>query len=559
MAREKQHSTQKTPIQAWETNTRTTPVAHEKTMRRDEVSVVTSSYGGKLVPLKSSALLREDGLLSSTVTVNVQMAETAKMLLNPVRVAAAAYLVPKLAFERFKDMGQIDRSYNGQQEVDTNVIPWFETTTWPALNDHEIYKALGLHGVPGELINRDYETAYNCLWNYIAANRSPSLTPRAENDATLAPAFWANTQMKHVVPTFDEALIEGRVPLNLVGGTLAPVIVQEGAPGDTPAFPTTLNLARAADDRRAIAADASSNLSNLVAEMADVMAGSISLADIDLARETAAWARLRTQYQGKSEEWMMDQLLAGMRIPDEGLKQPILLDTQETIMGMSQRYATDSGNLQKSVTDGRTSLQLRLRSPVIPCGGVVMIVAQALPEQVYERQIDYYLGATEVKDLPNRISDELDPQPVSMVANKEVDVKHTAKDGLFGYAPLNHKWTGGGPNVGGRYYRPDPDAAWDEDRNRIWDSAVKDPSLGPDFYLATTLHHNVFQTQNEEPFEWWCGGRLMIEGLTYFGPSLRESKDDYQKVLAKVDTGRLKGDGTDDPLNPPTATESVLE
>lgn len=188
-----------------------------------------------------------------------------------------------------------------------------------------------------------------------------------------------------------------------------------------------------------------------------------------------------------------------------------------------------------------------------------MIVGQALPEQIYERQADYYMTATQVKDLPNRISDELDPQPVQMVANKEVDVKHETKDGLFGYAPLNHKWTGGSPKVGGRYYRPDPDAAWSEDRNRIWDTGVKNPTLGPDFYLASSLHHNVFQSSNEEPFEWWVGGVIRISGLTYFGPSLRESRDDYVKVLSKVNMGRLKGDGTDKPSEPPTGPTAYVE
>lgn len=565
MMRPKQHSTQKTPIQAWETNTRTSPVKHERTRRRDAVSVVSSSYGGKLVPLKMLGMFREDNVMNSELTLNVQMDETASMLLNPVRIAAAAYVVPKLAHERFKDMGMIDRAYNGLPESDANVIPWFNTAPWA---ENEIFKACGLHGVPNEDINLDYIEAYNVLWNFIAANRSSSLTARAENDATLAPAFWNNTALKHVVPTFDEAMIEGRVPLNLVGGTLAPVTgigvqsanypmadisVTETMGQQT--YPNARQIGEGDLDKAAFIKGnaATSSFPAVYAELAEVMAGSISLADIDLARETASWARLRTQYQGKSEEWMMDQLLAGMRIPDEGLRNPILMDTAETVVGMSQRYATDSSNLLASVTDGRTSLQLRLRSPEIPCGGTIVVVAQALPEQIYERQTDYYMAATKVSDLPNRIADELDPQPVSMVGNKEVDVKHTTPDGLFGYAPLNHRWTGGSPKVGGRYYRSDPQAPWDEDRNRIWDTGVVDPALGPDFYLATTLQHLVFQTQNKEPFEWWLGGSISIAGLTYFGPSLRESKDDYQKVLSKVNTGRLKGDGTDDPLNPPTS------
>ena len=546
--RQKQHSTQRTPIQAWETNTRTTPVNHEKTTRTKMVSVVTSSFGGKLVPLKAEGMFREDGILNSTVSVNLQMAETAKMLLNPVRIAAAAYVVPKLALERFKDMGTIDRSYNGQEEVNGEVVPWFQTVA--GQDGNEILETLGIHYVPGENINLDYVEAYNCIWNYIATNRSPSIALRQEHASGLAPAFWANTQMKHVVPTFDDAMIEGEIPLNVTAGNLpvrginffGGVTQLVDSHIENTANEVTLTEATYQNGVKLNKPAAGGIYAELVEDGITV-----SLANIDLARETAAWARLRTQYQGKSEEWMMDQLLAGMRIPDEGLRYPILLDTQETIVGMSQRYASDSDNLTKSVVDGRTSLQLRLRAPAIPCGGVLMIVAQALPEQIYERQVDYYMQAQTVADLPNRISDELDPQPVEMVANKEVDAKHSDADGLFGYAPLNHRWTGGAPNVGGRYYRPDPNAAWDEDRNRIWDTGVVDPQLGPDFYMSSSLQHNVFETQNEDPFEWWVGGSVSFSGLTYFGPSLRESTDDYDSVLGKVDTTRLKGDGTDTP------------
>ena len=535
---EKQHSTQKTPIQSWETNTRTSPVDHERTIRRQTVSVVTTSFGGKLVPLKAIGLHREDRVRDHTLTLNVQMAETASMLLNPVRIACAAYLVPKLALDRFNDMGTIDRSYNGQQEIDGSVVPWFETRVWDGT--WETHEKMGLHGQAGSQVNTDYLEAYNAIWNHIAVNRSPSIAPRGRLSASLGPAFWANTQMKHVVPTFDDAMMEGVVPIVFQDARL-PVRAGSTQPNGV----GELRFGSSADGRQAYGNEA--NQDGLLAAEFENVTSNLSLASIDLARETAAWARLRTQYQGKSEEWMMDQLLAGIRIPDEGLRQPILIDTMETVIGMSQRYATDSANLTKSVVDGRTSMQLRIRTPQISCGGVVMIVAQALPEQIYERQIDYYMAATTVEDLPNRTQDELDPQPVEMVSNKEVDVAHSVPEGLFGYAPLNHRWTGGGPNVGGRYYKPNPAAPWDEDRNRIWDTGVVDPALGPDFYMSTSLQHEVFETSTEEPFEWWLGGETPIEGLTYFGPQIRESTDDYESVLGQIDQTRLKGDGTDDP------------
>ena len=569
--RPKQHGRRLAPTQIYEENHKRTPMSHQRTRRTCTASVVTTSFGGKFVPLKAFGLLREDGAATSRFTINTQMAETASMLLNPVRITAMAYFIPKLALERFADMGTIDRSYNGQEEIDGSVVPWFVPD--PQAGVGEFYRTLGLHAGGGPSPNDDYLQAYNTLWNYIAEHRSPSLSPRNLQDPTLAPAFWEHTQMKHVKPNFDDALMEGQVPLAIVdGGTIRTVPGQELTVPISKAkttedpdatFDAQLIQNSAGNSNRIDIKSSTSNdrlqhffpagstemkagLDNIMSEM---IGGNVtvSLANIDQARETAAWARMRTQYQGISEDWMIDQLMQGIRIQDEYLRHPIMLDHQSTVVGMSQRYATDSGNLEKSLTDGRGGLSLTVRVPQTTCGGVVMIVGQALPEQIYERQRDYYMMASTVDDLPNRQADELDPQPVVMVTKGEVDEAHTDSASLFGYAPLNHQWQQDAPNIGGRYYRPDPNEAWTEDRNRIWTPEVIDPELGPDFYLSTNLSHEVFNVSTEAPFEWWVNGALRVDGLTYFGPALRESRGDYDAVLASVDPTRLKGDGTDVP------------
>jgi len=544
---QKQHSTSAPPTQQWPDNYRRSAVGHSRTRRRDAVSVVTSSYGGKLVPLKMIPILREDGIMNSRLDVNVQMAETADMLLNPVRVSAMAYLVPKLAFERFQDMGTIDRSYNGQPEVDASVVPWFRTGVYneppPGQTpDPGIYKTLGLHAADGSTINLDYAEAYNAVWNYIALQRSTSLTPRDSVDLTLAPAFWEHTQMRHVVPTFDAAMIEGSVPVSFTEGGNLPVksLAQSSAGSAHTNYAPAITGAQAPQD-------ANLNYDWTGQIWAELQESSVqlSLASIEQARETRAWSKIRAQYQGMSEDWMIDQLLSGIRLNDETLKQPILLDHSDTIVGMSERYATDAANLTESVVDGRTSLQLSMRAPALQCGGVLVICGQVLPEMVYERQRDYYLTAQTVDELPNRTADELDPQPVEIVKNGEVDESHTLPNDLFGYAPLNHRWLRNAPNVGGKYYRPDPAAVWNENRNRIWATDVVDPTLGPDFYLSSTVSHEVFSDSNSDPFEWWVAGDVSIEGLTFFGPQLREQTGDYDAVEAQVPTERLKGDGTD--------------
>ncbi|AXL15623.1 major capsid protein [Microviridae sp.] len=547
---QKQHSTALRPYQPNAPRKRSTPIMHQRYLRPMNAGSITSSFGGKLVPLTAVGLHREDGMRSSTFAINVQMAETANMLLNPVRVTARAFFVPKLAFDRFVDMGTIDRSFNEQTEIDGSTVPWFEPELDPT---KEFYNTIGLHGTTH---NTDYLEAYNQIWNHIAGHMSPSLTEVDVADGTLKPAFWSNTQMKHVKPTFDDALLEGEIPITFSAGGDLPVRSQT-APNSAQ---TGIRGPGATVDVTPPVEDGAYNWTGEV--WAELEEGSVqmSLANIKLARETAAWARLRTQFQGLSEDWMMDQLLAGVRVRDENLRMPIELDMAETVIGMSERYATDGANLDQSVVDGRSTMTLQCGIPATACGGVFMVVAQALPEQLYERQRDAYAYASSVADVPNRTADELDPQPVDLCLNGEVDESHSTPNDLFGYRPLNAKWLKRHVSVGGKYYRPDPAAPWTEDRNRLWTPDVVDPQLGPDFYLSTTLSHNVFVTSTEDPFEWWCSGIAQVEGLTYFGPALREGLDDYDKVLEQVDAERLAGDGTDTSASGvSTASESTPE
>lgn len=540
MASTKQHSRALAPTQVWDEKVRRTPIPHQRTVRTDDVTVVTSGFGGKFLPIKMIPLLREDGVQNSSITLNFQMAELSNMLLNPIRATAMAYFVPKLAFDRFADMGTIDRSYNGIAEVNGTVVPWFEKIAFDETNP--FWKTLGVHAPNGQDVNTDYIEAYNTLWNYIATQRSPSLTLRDKLDTTLAPAFWESTQMRYVVPNFDDALMDGRVPLSFVGGSeILPVI--STASGNPP----NGNRSVAGQTNPIDRPDGTKDWTGQVwAEMQENTA-TFSIADIDLARETMAWARLRNQFQGLSEDWMINQLLAGMRIADAGLQDPVLLSHGSTAMGVNERYATDAANLDQSVVDGQGSITLNVRLPQVQCGGVIVIAAQILPEQIYERQRDYYLRAVDTNELPDRTADELDVQPVDLVVNGAVDEKHSMPSDLFGYEPLNARWQRNAPNVGGKYYQADPAAPWTEVRNRIWDANVVDPQLGTDFYLATNLKHDVFADSNTDPFEIWAAGSVRIDGLTYFAGPLLEGVDDYEKVLEQVPRDRLIGDGTDVP------------
>jgi hypothetical protein len=169
-----------------------------------------------------------------------------------------------------------------------------------------------------------------------------------------------------------------------------------------------------------------------------------------------------------------------------------------------------------------------------------MIVAEAMPEQLFERQQDPYLHASSVDDLPQFLRDTLDPEKVQIVKNEEVDLDHDTPTHTFGYAPLNHQWVRNIPQIGGKFYRPAVDAAFDEDRQRIWAVETQNPVLSADFYLCTTMHMKPFAVTTGDAFEALLRGETIIRGNTVFGGPLIEATNDYAEVVEEQPTERIE-------------------
>ena len=533
------HNTRTSPTQTPLENVATSPQPYPRTVRTDFQRVLTTGFGGKCIPVMAIPLLREDRLLSSTFRFGFEMAETASMLMNPVRVAVNMWFVPKLASPRFLDLGHLNRAWRGEPESDGSQTDYFNKVNYNAA--HEFWKTMGLHAGVGWTVNDDYLEAYNLIWNHMASQVSPSLAHRDMDDVTLAPAFWSHSTLKHVKPTFDQALQWGEVPLTIAEGKMTvksdeytQMTSQGGSPGTNALMPAAMDNVPSGTGPY----EWNKAGSEIWAEL-QTNGVTVSLANLELARKTTAFARARQKYQGLNDDALIDMLMAGLRLPEEGMQHPIHLGRGETIYGMTQRYATDGVNLEKSVTRGQTFVDLNISVPQVNTGGVVMATVEILPEQLYERSRDPFFTAADVSSLPNRLQDELDVEPVEVVTNGLVDIRHSDPNGVFGYAPLNHRWQRETPNIGGLYFRNDPNAPWDENRNRIWAVETVDPTLGDDFYLATNIHHNVFVDSLTDPFEISVNGLGRIEGLTFFGPALRESTGDYDAIMAQADTSRI--------------------
>ena len=531
---------------------RTTPIPVQRTTRPQAHRLLTSFEPGLSVPLLYVPLLREDSAVGA-FRAAFEMKETVEVLMNSVKARILTYFVPKTAFDRFSGMDQINRSYAGLPPVEgADPVPWFETMAAPAHGANAILKKMGIHARPGTTINTDVIEAYNQIWNFRAKNRSPDITLRDRLDSTLAPAFWPHQNMAHIVPNFDAALIDGEVALNVVNSKM-PV---KGIGKADANFSLTNHTGRESGGASVVypkstPIDGSSagNFTFYVKEgvtgFPDIWAElqdngiTVSLSNIEMAKKTRAFAELRKQFNGHTDDFIIDMLMSGLTVPDQAWEQPMLLGDQMVDFGMSKRYATDADNLTESVVNGMTFIEQRVRIPRCPMSGIMMMIAEVTPEQLWERQKDPYLHAVNVGQLPDFLRDELDPEKVVVVKNEEVDLDHDTPDDVFGYAPLNHEWTKSIPRIGGKFYRPAVDAAFDEDRQRIWAVETQNPVLSEDFYLCTTMHQKPFVQTTGDNFEVLVRGDVAIQGLTVFGGALIESTDDYDKVSERAPTERL--------------------
>ncbi|WP_217570713.1 hypothetical protein [Mesorhizobium sp. GbtcB19] len=540
----------------------TQPITVERSHRIHTARGITSLPAGKMVPLAAVPLLREDAVRSGRMRFSFEMMETAEILMNAVYVSVKAYLVPWSAFTRFDSVDAVNRAYEGvEQYAGGPVQPFVQRETFNSATADDIKVYLGLHAKTGDTVTTAYHEAYNEIWNFRAKNRSPDLTLRALTAKNLAPAFWRHEQFRHIVPNFDQALVDGNVALNVVN-TQLPVkgiglkvsgagtgIGSSGTVRETGGTTPTYASAENTGSGFAVKMTAAPNAGGVPQIFAEMAANGItvSLSNIELAKQTAAFAQLRTQYNELDDDYLINMLMDGLTIPEQALRQPILLGEETTIFGMSKRYASDAANLTESVVNGATQIEMSVATPRIPTGGIIMVVAEITPEQLFERQADplyHYpvvpgVNAHTGANFPHYLRDTLDPEKVEAVPNRYMDVQHATPTGVFGYAPLNYRWNVNTPRIGGKFYRPGPTDPFDEDRQRLWAVETVNPTLGTDFYLCTNMNTSVFVVTTQDPFECVTQGDLLIEGNTVFGPRLKESVDDYAKVLTHVDTTRI--------------------
>ena len=512
-----------------------------------------------MTPIAAFPLLREDQLRNSMMQVRIDLMETSEVIRNGIKARVMAYFVPFLAFERFNGgMDEFNRSYMKQNIADgATVTPFFNTMTAGPVGSIPIHKYLGFHAAPTDKINTAYIESYNLVHNFRLRNRSETLfqaKKRLATDVSLAPAFWQHEQFKYVVPDWDDMAMEGSVDLSFtsskalvkgIGGSSgigtsaysASNMVRESG-GVTTGYAAALTSTNATGTGAILAKLTPAGFPDIYADLAS--AGiKISLANIEMAKRTQWYANLKAQFEGLPDSWIIDLLMQGVSVPDQMWKQPILIADKTEIFGVEKRWATDGANLTNAVVNGAAMVDLDMVLPRCPTGGIVMILAEIMPEQLWERGRDPLLFTTDPATLPNALKDDLDPQKVERMSLGELDTSHATPNSLFGYRPLNWKWQASNTRLGGKYFKAAPSNVFNQDRAQFWTVEVTNPAMNSDFMIAETFNTLPFAVTNQDIGEVAVHGTAIIEGNTQFGTRLLENDNAYAEVMAQVDHSRL--------------------
>lgn len=545
----------------------TTPVAFQTSTRTDTTVLMSSARAGVVVPVGYIPLFPGDSA-SGKVGVDVQLKEMPKPLLNAVHANFQAWFVPKSAFPQFAGPDELMHSMTGGTikalgQPDRTPPSYFNVLAAGGMTNFlasDMAKTLGIHGTTAGLFNTDLVDAFNLVYNFRLAAHSSRL-PRRQyafesiiNASTLPPAFWPSSRLSRVVPDYERALIVGSLDLDVLAGRMPvsglradvnaskstwPIRPSDMLPGSAGTDNVSALFARRAGTGNAVAFDP-----GIYAEMAGQTLNT-SLADIDKARLTQSFAKLRTAYAGNdtsgfdNDDTIVALLMQGLSVPEAEANRPWLLDSARVPVGFAERFATDAANLDQSVTLGRASAQLSLNIPVQNTGGMVIFTVEVLPERVDERMSDEYLFAQTFEALPNALRDIQRIEPVDLVTNRRVDAKHATPSGLYGYEPMNDKWNRDFTRLGGDFYAATPGAGWTENRSNIWQTEIVNPTFSATHYLAPQpFPHTVFSDPTGHAFEVVARHAVTIVGLTQIGDVLAENNDDYE-AIAKAGTGLL--------------------
>ena len=544
-----------------------TPVQFQRSTRIDKSILMSSGRAGVVVPIMYAPLLRGDSA-SGSVNLSVELGEMPRPLINGATINAQAWFVPKSIHPQFSGADEFMHSYMGDPiktlgAADRTPPPFFTTVTDGAtlttLAASDFFKTLGIHITAGEAVNTDTIDAFNLIYNFRLAAHSSKLARRdyasenLANSTALPRALWPSNRFSQVTPDYESSLLVGSLDLDVTAGSL-PVSGIDFTGTTSPdnstwrqhydlGLPTsTASRANTNSGNVGIALKGTYGNAASTAAVYAQMAGqtvATSLADIDKARTTQAFAKLRSAYAGNdatgfsNDDTIIATLMSGMSVPSDQMHRPILLDSKRVPVGFAERFATDASNLDVSIVQGRTQLSLSVNVPRADMGGTIICTMELLPDRVFEAQTDESLHVVLPSELPDALRDVQRTEPVDFVKSRRLDARHTTPDALYGYEPMNMVWANRDTTrLGGAFHQPTAGSPVTDQRSGIWQTNIVDPSFTDDHYLApANFPHTVFSDTLAPAFEFVAQHSLSINGLLQVGDVLVEDNSDYAETI----------------------------
>lgn len=526
-----------------------TPVNFQRSTRTDTATLMTSGRAGKTIMLGYVPILRGDSA-AGRVGFDLELGHMPKPLLNQVVANFQAWFVPKNAHPQFAGTDEFLHSYTGEPikalgVADRDPPTFFQEVSDPTdlalVDGSEMFTTLGSHDGVSKL-NTDLIDAFWLVYNFRLAAHSSKLDlhPYGSEDLAAATQFpralWPMGRNSRIVPDYEKALIVGELDLDVSAGII-PVEGLWRGPNDPPVSGTLYGVNDGSEPHPTLPHGVFVDTDKSQPRVFGQMMGSTvvsSLADIDKARQTQAFAQLRTTYAGndttgyQNDDTIVASLMQGLSVPADQFRRPWLLDSKRVPVGFAQRYATDAANLDQSVSQGVASATLSINIPQQDSGGIVIYTVELLPERIYERQQDDWVHCTQVNELPDALRDIQRTEPVDFVPHSRIDMRHTDPDGLYGFEGMNDKWNRDFTRMGGIFYQATPGDPFKEARSALWTPEIVDPIYSEDQFLAPAdFPHDVFSDTTAPAFEVVCRHTVSIVGLTQIGDVLSEDNNEY--------------------------------
>jgi len=530
------------------------PVQYNMTRRPDNTSTLTSVKAGVVNVVAQAPLFRGDSC-SGRINMMLQLAEMPKPVNNAIIARAQAWFVPRPALPYFSGLDEYTHSYHGTNITELGAAArtppnlYYTGISSSVANLTEIYQTLGLQVETAGTVNGDIFDAYTVIQNFrLAAHSSKMARYEYISEAgtglqswkQLKPAFWPRGRMHTMVADYESALVTGALDLDVSAGQmpLTGYYVTGDGQGaiagrnpDGTAYAGTKDVSQVGIE--------TTDPDQLYADMA-AQTIVTTLADIDKARTTNAFAKMMASYAGtnfsgfNNDDVIVSELMQGYQVPQELFNRPWLLDNKTVVFGQTERHATDAANLDDSVTTGQANVSLSINIPRAEYGGHMLATLEIMPERLYERQSDEYLYVSSADDLPNALRDVQRVEPVDVATLRRWDVKHTTPAGIAAYEPMNAKWRREFTRLGGEFLQTTPGTPNTAARTAIWQPDIVDPTMNNDFWLCPSpFPQDVFSVPANDCCEVALMQQLTITGITQFGDELVEDNSEFLTVKAE--------------------------